>query len=93
MLPVLSADSPQLTEPHHEKTGLAPLFLATWTVQYLFFLTQNFKLLGTFCSCTGRFVSDLVRNRQDRFSGDVAQHGHENISIANSRKKGAGHGG
>ena len=38
-------------------------------------------------------MSDLVRNPQDRFSGDVAQHGHENISIANSRKKGAGHGG
>ena len=34
---------------------------------------QNFKLLALFCDCTGRFVSDLVGNPEDRFSR-VAAH-------------------
>ena len=29
--------------------------------------------LAIFCGCTARFVSDLVRNREDRFSHDTAQ--------------------
>ena len=28
----------------------------------------SFKLLAIFCGCTYRFVSDLVRNPEDRFS-------------------------
>ena len=36
---------------------------ATTIVQFLFsFLIRNFKILDFFCSCTGRFVSDLVGN-------------------------------
>ena len=38
------------------------------TVQCLFFFKPNFKLLTIFCSCTGRFVSDLVGSPNDRFS-------------------------
>ena len=34
---------------------------------------QNFKPLDIFCGCTVRFVSDLVGNPEDRFSGDVNQ--------------------
>ena len=32
-----------------------------------------FKLLACLCDCTGRFVSDLVGNPEDRFSHVVAQ--------------------
>ena len=32
---------------------------------------QNFKVLGFFCCCTGRFVSEVVRNPEDRFSCDT----------------------
>ena len=32
----------------------------------------NFKLLAFFCDCTGRFVSDLVRNPEDLCSHGVA---------------------
>ena len=34
---------------------------------------QNFKILALYCDCTGRFVSDLVGNPEDRFSR-VAAH-------------------
>ena len=34
---------------------------------------QNFKHLALFCSCIDRFVSDQVRNPEDRFS-HVAAH-------------------
>ena len=37
------------------------------------FQIRNFKLLACFCSCTARFVSDLVGNPEDRFSR-VAAH-------------------
>ena len=33
---------------------------------------QNFKFLAIFCDCTGRFVSNLVGNPEDRFSGVAA---------------------
>ena len=35
---------------------------------------QNFKPLDIFCGCTVRFVSDLVGNPEDRFSGVVYQY-------------------
>ena len=38
-------------------------------------LHPNFKLLATFYICTGRFVLDLVRNPEDRFSHVVTQTG------------------
>ena len=47
------------------------LYFAPWIVQSLFLL--NFKPLSIFCGCTARFVTDLVRNPEDRFSPDVAQ--------------------
>ena len=34
---------------------------------------RNFKPLVIFCSCTARFVSDLVGNPEDRFSHNEAQ--------------------
>ena len=37
------------------------------------FYNRNFKPLPSFCGCTGRFVSYLVANPQDRFSLDEAQ--------------------
>ena len=33
----------------------------------------NFKLLAIFYDCTAWFVSDLVRNAEDRFSYNVAR--------------------
>ena len=36
------------------------------------FYIRNFKLLPSFCGSTGRFVSTLVVNPEDRFSGDRA---------------------
>ena len=36
-------------------------------------LISYFKLLARFCDCTGRFVSDLVVNPEDRFSHVAAQ--------------------
>ena len=35
--------------------------------------TENFNLLDFFWNCTGRFVSDLVGNPEDRFSRVAAQ--------------------
>ena len=34
---------------------------------------QNFKPLVIFFGCEARFVSDLIRNPEDRFSHDAAQ--------------------
>ena len=31
-----------------------------FTFRYLYFLTQNFKLLVILCNCTARFASDLI---------------------------------
>ena len=44
------------------------IVFATQIVKLVFFLLRNFKLLAFFCDCTGRFVSDLVGNPEDRFS-------------------------
>ena len=35
--------------------------------------SENSKSLNIFCGCTARFVSDLVRNPEDRFSHNEAQ--------------------
>ena len=32
--------------------------------------SEIFKPLAIFCGCTSRFLSDLVRNPEDRFSND-----------------------
>ena len=45
---------------------------ATRIVQSLYFLNPNFKPLAIFCDCTARFVSDQVRNPEDRFSHSEA---------------------
>ena len=34
---------------------------------------QSFKLLACYCDCTGRFVSNMVGNLEDRFSRVAAQ--------------------
>ena len=47
-----------------------PVF-TTGIVQFLFYLYPKFQAF--FCDNTGRFVSDLVGNLEDRFSG-VAAH-------------------
>ena len=47
---------------------ISTFVFATGIVQSLSYLYQNFKLLGCFCVCTGRFVSDLVENPEDQFS-------------------------
>ena len=36
------------------------------------FYTRNFKPLPSFCGCTGRFESYLVKNPEDKFSRDGA---------------------
>ena len=41
---------------------------ATQIVHYI----KNSSFLTCFCDCTGQSVSDLVRNREDRFSRVVA---------------------
>ena len=48
-------------------------FLYTDRTISLLLKYKNFKLLACFCDCTGRFVSDLVGNPEDRFS-HVAAH-------------------
>ena len=35
--------------------------------------SEIFKPLAIFCGCTGLFVSDLVKNPEDRFSHNEAQ--------------------
>ena len=78
-------------EPHREKTGFLPVcenkgadqlrsnceadqrLCFRYTDSAIFFL--NFKLLVSFCDCTGRFLSDLVGNPEDRFSRVAAQCG------------------
>ena len=41
-------------------------------VQFIYSLNPNFQPLNFFCGCTARFVLDLVRNPEDRFSHDTA---------------------
>ena len=60
------------SEPHHEKTRFLHVrkqscFRYTDSTLY-----KKIKLLTCFCDCTGQFVSDLVRNCEDRFSRVVA---------------------
>ena len=38
----------------------------------LLLIAKTFKPLACFCVCTGRFVSDLVGNPEDRFSRAAA---------------------
>ena len=44
---------------------------ATWLVQSLFYLNPKLNSLAFFCGCAAQFVSDLVRNTEDRFSRDT----------------------
>ena len=46
---------------------------ATRIVQFLFFLNLKFQPFSLFWNCTDRFVSDLVRCPEDRFSRVVAR--------------------
>ena len=46
----------------------APLFSLLRKYNPSTFYTRNFKPLAIFCSCTARFVSDLVGNPKDWFS-------------------------
>ena len=52
---------------------ISAFVFATRIVQSLFFLEPNTKFLAVLCECTGRFVSDLVGNPEDRFSSVAAQ--------------------
>ena len=38
---------------------ISAFVLATWLVQFLYFITKNFHPLAIFCACAARFVSDL----------------------------------
>ena len=46
---------------------------ATWIVQSLFYLNPKFQASIIFCGCTAQFMSDLVRNPEDRFSHNETQ--------------------
>ena len=65
---------------HDEKTGFSlrrnQRRISAVTAQlisaFVFSFTyssQNFEHIACFCDCTGRFVSHLVGNPEDRFSG------------------------
>ena len=45
-----------------------PLFSLLRKYNHSTFYTRNFKPLAIFCSCTARYVSDLVGNPKDWFS-------------------------
>ena len=47
--------------------------LATQIVKFLYFLNHKFQAPSHICGCTARFVLDLIRNLEDRFSSDAAQ--------------------
>ena len=61
----------------HEKTLLFAyaqitfVFAIDSTTPLLSKSQMNFKPPAIFCGCTARFVSDLVRNPEDRFSCDA----------------------
>ena len=60
------------------------LFFASRIVQFLLYLTQNFKLLACFCDCTGRFMSDLVGNHIVGFPTRRLKYCHINSKVGNS---------
>ena len=49
-----------------------PCFRYTDSTIPLYPKSENFKLLAFFLDCTGRFLSNLVRNPEDQFSGVAA---------------------
>ena len=49
---------------------ISAFVFATWIVQSLYF--RNFKPLAILSGCTAWFVSDQVRNLEDRFSHNEA---------------------
>ena len=51
---------------------ISAFVFATQIVQCLYFLILNIKPIAIFCDCAARFVSDLVRNPEDRFSHNEA---------------------
>ena len=50
------------TNDMHEKKIQLHSNCATQIFQSFIYLFPNFKLLSSFCDCTGRLVSDLVGN-------------------------------
>ena len=56
----------------------------TGIVQFLFFLNPKFR--DIFCSCKGRFVSDMIGNPEDRFSGVAAQMIYDISELINKSK-------
>ena len=50
---------------------ISAFVFATRIVQFLFYLNPKFQV-SVFIDCTGRFVSDLVRNPKDQFSRIMA---------------------
>ena len=48
------------------------------------FYIRNFKPLPSFCGCAGQFVSYLVANPEDRFSGDQAHTILWNVRLLNA---------
>ena len=62
------------------------ILISTFVVRYLdnntsSFYIRNFKPLPSFSGCAVRFVSYLVANLEDRFSGDEAQK-NDNVVVA-----------
>ena len=58
---------------------LRSIIFATQIVQFLLYLYPKFQD-SFFCGCTGWFVSDLVGNPEDRFSGVTAQVASDQVS-------------
>ena len=50
---------------------ISAFVFTTRIAQFFYFLNPKFQPLAIFCSCTGRFVSDLVVNPAERFSNIV----------------------
>ena len=47
---------------------ISAFVFATRKVQSLYFINPKLKHLAIFFDCTARFVSDVVKNLEDRFS-------------------------
>ena len=50
-------------------------------------LIRNYKPLAIFCSCTARYLSDLVVNPDDRFSQNEAHIGHFRNAFVRSKRE------